>query len=139
MPRRLKAKTQEMGDLELYLIYQEGEHWEKQWRPLQGEPITSLLMVVTKEDMDHLLYGWSKPFMQKIGIPPEGALRKLPSSLCYQRVPCPFHDRRYCTSKSKEIRICFEPDTIEDLEKRKLAADLVRLWKEGVYIVVVQE
>jgi hypothetical protein len=32
---------------------------------------------------------------------------------------------------------CFEPAGIEDLEARRLAGMLVRMWREGVYLIVV--
>lgn len=139
MPRRLKVKTKEMGDMELYLIYQEGKDWESEWRPLQGAEITSLLTVISKETLDHVLAGWSKPFTTALGIPPDGALRKLPQSRCYQRLPCPFYQPKICLPTAKEMPWCFEPDGIDDTVSRKLASTLVSLWREGVYIVVVQE
>jgi hypothetical protein len=139
VPRRLKLKSQEMRDLELYLIYQYGDTWEKEWRPLQGQTVTSLISISTKEDVDHALKGWSWPLTSKLGIPPEGALRKLPSKGCYQRGPCPFYDKKKCVPTSKALPWCFEPDDIEDLVVRKLAAELIRLWREGVYVVVVLE
>jgi len=128
-----------MGDLELYLIYSKDGVWEPQWRALQGSPITSLLTVVSKEDMDHALYRWSKPLVQQLGIPPDGALRKLPHPVCFQRGTCPLYDAKHCVPRSKILRVCFEPEGIEEPEARKLASDLIRLWKEGVYIVLVQD
>lgn len=125
--------------MELYLIYQEDGVWESEWKPLQGDPITELLTVITKETLDHVLAGWSKPLTTTLGIPPDGALRKLPHALCYQRVPCPFYVRKNCSPTSKAMPWCFEPDGIEDLVSRKLASILVSLWREGVYVLVVQE
>jgi hypothetical protein len=34
---------------------------------------------------------------------------------------------------------CFEPDGIEDDIPRKLAADIISMWRESVYAVVVLE
>lgn len=137
MPRQLSLKTHEMGDLELYLIYQYGKVWEEEWRPLQGEAITKLLTVVSQEMMDYALKGLTRPFIKVLGIPPEGALRKLPNSLCDRRMLCPFYRKKECVPLYKKMPSCFEPAGIEDLEARRLAGDLVRMWREGVYLVVV--
>lgn len=137
MPRELNLNTHEMGDLNLYLIYQYGEVWEEEWRPLQGEAITKLLTVVSQEMMDHALKGFTRPFIKALGIPPEGALRKLPNSLCDRRIHCPFYHKKECVPLYKKMPSCFEPAGIEDLEARRLAGDFVRMWRAGVYLVVV--
>lgn len=137
MPRQLKLKTHEMGDLDLYLIYQYGDDWEEEWRPLQGDPITSLLTVIPQEMMDHALKGLTRPFIKALGIPPEGALRRLPSSLCDKRAHCPFYRKKECVPLYKKMPQCFEPSGIADLEARRLAGSLVQMWREGVYLVVV--
>jgi hypothetical protein len=139
MPRRLRVKTREMGDLELYLIYQYGDTWEDEWVILQEESITSLLTVTTKEDMDHALRGWSWPLTSKLGISPEGALRKLPSKQCYRRSTCPFYEKKSCVPSSKSLPTCFEPEGIDDEEMRKKAAEIIGMWRESVYVVVVVE
>jgi hypothetical protein len=137
VPRQLSLKTHEMGTLELYLIYQYGDLWEVAWRPLQGESITSLLTVVTQEMMDHALKGLTRPFVKALGIPPEGALRKLPNPTCDRKVICPFYHKKECNPLFKSMPSCFEPAGILDLEARQLAGSMVRMWREGVYLVVV--
>lgn len=139
MPRRLKVKTQEMGDLELYLIYQYGDAWEKEWVPLQGHPLTDLLSSASKEDLDAALIGLSWPLTSKLGIPPAGALIKMPSKQCYRRKLCPFFDKKACQPTSKNLPTCFEIEGTEDVEVRRLGAEIVKLWRESVYVVVVQE
>lgn len=139
MPRRLKIKSKEMADLELYLIYQYGDVWESEWKVLQGNPIAELLSTTTKEDLDAALIGWSWPLTSKLGIPPEGALRRLPQKRCYVQKICPFYDKKTCFPTAKNLPTCFEVDGSEDPEVRRLSADLVRLWRESVYVVIVQE
>ena len=87
--------------------------------------------------MDNALKGLTRPLVKSLGIPPEGALRKLPSSLCDKRSHCPFYRRKECVPLYKKMPECFEPSGIEDLEARRLAGSLVRMWREGVYLVVV--
>jgi hypothetical protein len=139
VPRRLKIKTQEMGDLELYLIYQYGVAWEEDWLPLQGNPISTLLSVATKEDLDHALRGWSWPMTSKLGISPAGGLRKVLGKQCYRRSTCPFYEKKSCVPTAKALPTCFEPDDIEEDVSRKMAAEVIRMWREGVYVVVVLE
>jgi len=139
VPRRLKVKTAEMGDLELYLIYQYGQRWEETWVPAQGLEATNLLTVVDKAVMDHALAGWSSPLVKALGIPPEGALRKLPvgNRVCERRDPCPFYRPKECVPLHSKMPWCFEPSGIEDPNARRLIAELVKFWREGVYTVVV--
>jgi len=128
-----------MGDLELYLIYQYGKTWEEMWAPAQGLPATSLLTTVDKSVMDHALLGWSAPLVKALGIPPEGALRKLPveNRVCARRDPCPFYHPKECVPLAPKMQWCFQPDGIEDPNARQLIAELVKFWREGVYTVVV--
>jgi len=135
--RGLTLKTMELGDLDLYLIYQYGEVWEEEWRPLQREHITTLLTVVSQDLMDHALRGWTSPLVKVLGIPPEGAIRKLTNPLCYRLLVCPFYDKKSCAPTSPKMPWCFEPAFIEEAEPRQLAAELVRLWRQGVYVLVV--
>lgn len=139
MPRRLKLKTHEVNDLELFLIYQYGDKYEPAWLALQGDPITTLFTAVSLETMTHALAGWTRPLVRGLGIPPEGALRKLSTSnrVCERRDPCPFYRPKDCIPTAKAMPWCFEPAGIEDLEARILAAEAVNLWRAQVYIVVV--
>jgi len=138
MPRRLKMKTQELGDLELYLIYQYKEKWEESWAPLQGESLTSLLTVVSQELIDHALIGLTSPLVKALGIPPVGALRKIPNPKCYRRDLCPFYSNVTCKPTHPKLSWCFEPDGIEDPLARTLGYDLIKLWRESVYVLVVK-
>lgn len=137
MSRTLTIKTNELEDLSLYLIYQYGDNWEEEWKPLQGCPITSLLTLVSQDDMTHALKGWTKPLFKALGLAPEFALRKLPNFDCDKKKICQYHDKKNCTPKSKKMPWCFEPSGIEDLEARRLGGELIKLWREGVYVVVV--
>lgn len=139
MPRRLKVSTREMGMVELYLIYAKGEEWEEEWRPLQGTDVASLFTVVTKEVMDHALWGYSKPLVAALGLPPPGALRKMPHQQCSARVGCPLYDPPDCVPTGKNLPHCFRPEGLPSDESRWLAFEAVRLWREGVYIAVVKE
>lgn len=137
MPRRLKIKTQEMGDLELYFIYKGLEGYEVTWGFLEGLPIVDLLSHVPIEDANHALAGWSWPLTSKLGIPPEGALRKLPSKKCFVRAKCLFHQAKICEATHPKLPWCFEVDGVEDDKARNGASYLIRMWREGVYIVVI--
>lgn len=141
MPRRLKLSTREMGNVELQLIYQVGELWEPTWRPLQGSTFAAILPVVSDETMNHALRGWTKPLVSSLGLPPQGSLRKLPKEYqqCEHRNHCPFYAPHNCVPIAKKLQDCFQPENLAGDDARTLAYDAIRLWREGVYIVVVQE
>lgn len=139
MPRRLKLKTIELGDVELFLIYQYGEKWESEWLAVQGAEFTKLFTVVTEEVMTHALKGWTRPLIKTLGIEPEGAIRRLPVAdrVCWKRDPCPFYRPKECVPTFKKMPWCFEPGGIENPDARTLAGEAVQLWRQGVYILVV--
>lgn len=137
MPRQLLLKTYEVGDLELYLIYQYGEEWEEEWRPLQKESLVSLVTVVSKELMDHALHGLTSPLVKGLGISPEGALHKLPSKVCGRKKLCPFYRKKDCHPLATKMPWCFEPEGIEDPAAQQLAGNLIKLWRQKVYVLVV--
>jgi hypothetical protein len=130
-----------MGPLELFLIYELDGVWEEEWRPLQGSSVCSLLTVVSQEVMDHCLYGWSSPLFKTLGLPPWGALKKLPeeATRCYQRKNCVFFDKKTCFPVAKRLPWCYEPEISEDEKVRQLGNDIIKLWREGVYVIIVQE
>lgn len=138
MPRRLKVYPTKFAPLDLQVINSYGGEWEPDWRALQGSSVAELFTVITKEVMDHTLARWLKPLVDSLGIPPEGALRKIPRK-CADEVGCPFHDKDRCIPFAKKMPWCFIPSGIVGNETRHLAQETVRLWREGVYIVVVEE
>lgn len=139
MPRRLKANTVEMGFLELYLIYQYGPDLEPTWRPLQGHPLTSLFTVVSEATMAHLLNGYSRPFVQALGLPPAACLRKMPVDCreCGDQQGCQFYDVGACFPTAKKLPNCYRPAGVE-AQSVQLGREVVFYWREGVYTVVVK-
>lgn len=138
MARRLTLPTLEMGNLEVFLIYQYGDEWEEEWRPLQGHKITELFSVVSKEVSDFALKRYSKPLVKALSFAPEGALSRMPNQQCYRRDHCTFYEKKVCLPKHKKLPTCYSPEGIDSPEARILASEVVRLWREGVYVVVVQ-
>jgi hypothetical protein len=139
MPRRLKLNTKELGYVEMYLIYSTDDVWEAEWRPLQGSGIGDLFTVVTKEVMDHAMWGFSKPLVTALGLPPSGALRKIPEPQCPKRNDCPFYEPKDCIPTGRNLPHCYEPGGLTADAARTLAFEAVRLWREGVYIALVKE
>jgi len=139
--RRLKIASAEMGFLELYLIYQYGADYEADWKPLQGHPLAGLFTSVSKETMDHALKGFTRPFVQQLGLPPLGCLHKIPtgSRECAHVAECPFYDKMACLPTSKKLPNCYQPAGVEGDVARQLGHEVVALWREGVFIVVVRE
>jgi hypothetical protein len=139
MPRRLKLDTREMGFLDLYLIYDEDGVWEEEWRELQGEWYAPLLTTTSSEVLDQALKGYTQPLVKALGLSPQNCLIKIPEPArkCGARENCLFFDRGRCFPTAKKMPWCFVPDGIEGAERNRLAAEVIRLWREGVYVVLV--
>jgi len=138
----MKVTTREKGDLDVFAIWTLNGKWEPDWEPLRGHPITSLFTTVDKSAMEHALKGWSFPLIKALGIPPDGALRKLPLAAreCGQRTTCASHDPKTCRTQLKKLPICYEPGGEFDNDSaRNKASEAVQLWHEGVYVIVVDE
>lgn len=140
MSRRLKLHTRELGPLELFFIYQTGSLWEAEWAPFQRTSFASLLPVISDEVVNHALRGWTQPFIQALGLAPSGALRKVPKEhqQCDHRARCPFYAPSDCQPTGKRLPNCFQPEHLTD-QVGVLAYEVIRLWRESVYVVVVQE
>lgn len=141
MPRELLLPTKELGDLKLFLIYAKDGVWEATWRPLQHLPIAESFTVTTKAIMDHALRRWTSPLVKALSIPPDGAIRKLSvlNQTCSASLDCPMFHRAECTPTHKKMPWCFQPGGMVTDEARRLAAEVVQKWREGVYLVVVGE
>lgn len=129
-----------MGSLEMFLIYQTGDIWEPEWEPLRKTAFAGMFPTVTDEVMNQALQGWTNPLVGCLGLPPIGCLKKLPKEhrACDHRVGCPFYTPE-CVPTSATLPDCYHPENLPDDMTRTLAYEGVRLWREGVYIVVVKE
>lgn len=138
----MKVTTKESGDLEVVAIWtKEDGSWEPDWEPLRGHPITKLFTTVDKADMQHALKGWTFPLIKALGIPPYGAIRKLPVEAreCAQKTTCASYDSKTCHPRSKKMPICYEPGGFDNSAAQIKASEVVQLWHEGVYVIVVEE
>jgi hypothetical protein len=141
MPRRVKLPTSEMGDVHLLLV----DGWTEGWDVLKDTVFGAQVSVLSREVVDHALHRYSRPLVDALGIPPEGALRKVPR-LCWHRrkrsdnqFACPLYDKHDCQTPSPKMPWCFEPDGGFDETVRKKASEAIELWREGVYVVVMEE
>jgi hypothetical protein len=142
MARQVRLPTYEMGDLVLLLIRSTKGQWETEWEPLRGTVFGDLFTVVSKEVIDHALHRLSGPLVKALGLPPAGALRKIPLEFrkCQRRDKCPMFDPKRCFPEAKKMPYgCFESDGVEDPIARLQATQAIDLWRNGVYIVVVEE
>ncbi len=141
MSRRLKLATDQKGFLGIIRIQEKKDGtWEDEWEPLRETPLASLFSRVSQENLNHGLHGHSKPFVDALGISPEGALRKLPSQECSQRAGCTFYAPRKCLTTSSKLPWCYEPDGMELSERAaSMAAQAVFNWQKKVYLVVVPD
>jgi hypothetical protein len=127
-----------MGQVELFLIYSYGGTWEEEWRGLQGLDVTRLFTMVDHDVVESAIRGWSKPLVTALGTQPKGCLMKLPSKTCAHAKTCSMYEAPNCLSTAKKMPWCFEPDGF-DSSVRPRVAEIVRMWREGVYVVVVEE
>ena len=126
-----------MGDLHLMLVRCESGQWEQGWSALEVHPWRVYLTLISKEVLDHALHGWTQPLVKALGYAPDLILHRISPDArqCAAHEGCPFYRRRDCIPNAKRLPHCFEV--------RGLPADLgyevIRLWRESVYIVVVEE
>lgn len=142
MPRRLKVKTTEKGFLEVYVITESPEgKWELGWENLRSTFIGRLISRVPRSVFNHVLNGYSQPFVDALGLPPEGALQKLPSQACGRQRGCSLYQPRNCIVSSKKLPWCYEPAGMDDVGAvgKRMAGELVFFWKEGVYVIAVYD
>jgi hypothetical protein len=137
----MKLPTAERGDIEVLAIEVRDGRWEDEWEPLRGTIFGKQFSAVRRQDVDHALHGLSRPLSAALGIPPAGALRKVPkpSRACYVRPKCPFYEPRACHVESSAMPWCFEPDEVEDETIRQTAAKAISMWREGVYLLTVED
>lgn len=140
MSRRVTIPTQELGDLKTLLIYSEDGIWEAEWQCLQGTRVGDQLTVVPLTIVDHALRGWTYPLVSALGVPPVGALKKLPlaSKVCQLRKSCTFYDNLQCFPEAKKLPWCYEPDGFDSVLVSKTTARAIMEWREGVYLIVVK-
>lgn len=141
MPRELKVQTNELGKISLFVIYQQGDRWEPDWAELQGQPITELIPVVTKAEIDAALRGWSRPLFDKLSLAPKLVLRKLPVAdrTCAHTRGCVLHEASRCHALSGKMPTCYQPGGIVGENARYLGFLVLSYWKAGVYVLVVKE
>lgn len=140
MSRRLTLNTREMGKLDLYLILDTAGTWEPEWRALQGHAVANMLTKVSHDTIEHAILGYSRPLVKALGLFPLGMIHKMPSRECANAKSCTLYIPRNCLSTAKGMPSCFEPDGLGlDSSVRALGAELIRLWREKVYVVVVEE
>ena len=136
MPRRVLVNIRERGQVELLLVRMVGGRWEPEWEPLRETAVGELLPVVTREDIEHALNGYTRPLFRGLGLPPDGALRKLPKEAkeCRERRTCRLWRAEECHPVAKAMPWCFQPDGLP-----MKAAEAVQLWREKVHIVIALE
>lgn len=142
MTRRIQLPSKELGELSLLGIWEKGGVWEEEWEPLRQTAIGKLFSSVSQGTWDNALFGLTRPLATQLGLPPYGALRKLPphARTCGKSKSCVFFDAQTCfPTTTKLMPWCYEPSGISDEKVRSAAAKAIELWREGVYLVIVKE
>lgn len=142
MPRRLRLKTREKGLLEVYVVAESPDGlWELGWENLRTTFFGKLLPRIPRSAFNHVLNGFSQPFIDALGLPPDGALLKVANPACGKQRGCSLYDKSRCYVASKKLPWCYEPAGFDGLGAATLrvASELVFLWKEGVHVVAVYD
>lgn len=136
MPRSLNVNTKEMRQLHLFVVRETAGVWEPEWEPLRCTPLAALFTHVLRETLEHALHGWSWPLVSALGLPPKGALHKLPPSaqVCKDAGICGVYCAEQCRPIAKHMPVCFHPSGLP-----YPAQEAVRLWRDNTYVVVVSE
>lgn len=136
MPRRVTIATKERRQLEALLVREEVGVWEPEWEVLRETAIGGLVTRLPRGVIEQALQGYSWPLVKGLGLPPDGALRKLPpeARVCSQRRTCRLWRGEDCRPLAKAMPWCFQPDGLP-----LKAAEAVQLWREGVYLIVTLE
>jgi hypothetical protein len=137
MARQIKLKTREVGDLHLMLVRSTGGVWEDEWEPLRDAPWAEYLTRVDKATLDHALHGWTSPLVKALGPSPSMILHRISpdAQQCALWDQCVFYRKRDCTPKAPKMPNCFQPVGVP----AELGYEVVRLWRESVYVVIVEE
>lgn len=133
--------TKELGDLSVFIIYEQASAYEAAWAPVQGLPFTDSFTRVPKAIWDHALKGWTSPLVKALNLPPKGAILKLSKAekTCEVQNTCPMFTSGECTPLYKKMPWCFQPGGLANLDQRRLGADAIQMWRENTYIIVVFE
>src|SRR5262245_55173570 len=98
----MRVPTKEKGRLEIFSFDEDADGgWEDDWETLRGTVLGGLISRIPRTSLNHLLNGYSAPFVQALGIPPHGALQKLPSKACDKQRGCSLYQRRICVVESR--------------------------------------
>jgi hypothetical protein len=138
----MKLPTHERGELQILVIWERKGVWED-FQALRGTRFGDQLSIIPQNALDHALHRLSRPLVDNLGIPPAGALRKLPQAAreCEKRLKCPLFKASECQPlSSKTLPWCFEPGGFADEDPaREQAARLIQEWSQGVYVAVIEE
>lgn len=105
---------------------------------LVGTDWEGLFPRVSSDILDQALRGYATPLMKILGPPPKALVKRLPvvETHCSQRASCINHSP-LCVPGPK-VPECWESATFKGGEAT-LVNDVVRLWREGVVVLVSAE
>ena len=118
-------------------IPRDGDPWGV-LRCLEGTSWYDHIPVIPKQLYETALYGDIMPMMRVIGPPPRGICKKFPSDegLCAAHHYCTIATQ-HCVPGPK-LPDCFEPPLLEG-DTKHIARVVALAWKEGRYVIVIDE
>jgi len=135
---RFKLPGDEWGEVEVVRILpRDGDIWGV-FAPLKDTPWGDQLPTVSGESLSHALHGMTTPFMTEVGRPPYVLLKRIPEGYrrCNMWDGCISYREALC-QPCRKLPDCYEPPDL-DPEATQCANFLARMWKEEVYVVLVE-
>lgn len=147
MSREMTIEQKKWGIYYLFVLHEstdgtwDDQEWEAVRQHDETDELVDLFSRVTWESYDDALHGYTMPLIEELELDPESCLIKgqLALSQCLHHEVCPSYDEDACYGH-KEPPPCYEP-TIEeaDYNLRSTVARIYELWRNDVWIVVVEE
>ncbi len=101
--------------------------------------IADMLPKIPFQTWDHGLRGLYKPLTDALGRPPYANLIKVPYQVCGSKDTCQMYSKSDChvQAKGKILKMCFTPNPALGISVTEEFFDLIRLWRENFYVVVI--
>ena len=135
---RLTVTTRELGDvLVLRPTPKHGDSWGD-LAPLRDTPWESYIQSIPGEIFSHALHGYTLPFIQMLGPEPRALEKKMPRALgiCSDFEGCVIANPKHCHPCS-DLPDCYEAPL--DGPAGRIASQVALAWKEGRYVLVIEE
>lgn len=147
MTRRIQVEDKNWGAYHFFVILEDEEGlWEEPWQQFrtfeETSKIADLFSNVTHDVYHEALLKAPLRLIRVLGMEPQYCLLKTPPllRLCARRKTCLSHDAKKCYAGSPlKAPLCFEGDLLEDTVMQDCLEQILRVWEDGAYVIVVSK